>query len=497
MSRTQERVTAIVQPILFAWSAVFAMAAEVVTPPEALLRPLVVSAVFALAVLGVSLIATRNWPLASVLASGLVLFSVRNVLFGLALIGVVVWWYLIVLVRRLQDRKPPAPSVPRAASRASGILSLVLAGVTGWTLISAYANGDPNVSFAGLTARGTGGPSVYLLLLDGYPSEETLSADFQIDNSTFLNQLGERGFDVLEHAPTNYNKTWLTLASMFSGEYVDRLLAGYEIPGTGEMQIRWLSSMIQHAPLLDTFRQRGYVIKAVPSPFASTALRTADEYVDPGGLTELEVRLMSASPLSLLLRDPLLGFLLAGQERHVRDSIELTAQLAERAPETPQLVFSHIHSPHTPFVLHPEGTEPAYQPDCLPTFCPLWNSTAEELEFDPDDYRYGLETQLAELNRLLAQTVDRIIAADPSAIVVLMSDHGIRYSLEDLDEHYRAFLAVRAPGRDDLFPDGTSPVNILRLILRSLGEDIEPVEYERWNVEWTRYLDMQKAEVAR
>ena len=57
-----------------------------------------------------------------------------------------------------------------------------------------------------------------------------------------------------------------------------------------------------------------------------------------------------------------------------------------------------------------------------------------------------MKLQLDELNRLVLEALDRIQEVDPDAVVVLFSDHGIRYSLEDLDEHYRILLAARTPG---------------------------------------------------
>ena len=76
-----------------------------------------------------------------------------------------------------------------------------------------------------------------------------------------------------------------------------------------------------------------------------------------------------------------------------------------------------------------------------------------------------------------------------------MSDHGIRYSLEDLDEQYRILLAARTPNGEELFPDNESPVNVLRRILARLGEDVAPLEYERWESDWVRILHMDRAEM--
>ena len=71
---------------------------------------------------------------------------------------------------------------------------------------------------------------MYVILLDGYPRADTLQETFGIDNTAFTADLEDRGFTVSDGARANYNKTWLTLASMFNGSYVDRMLVDGQVP---------------------------------------------------------------------------------------------------------------------------------------------------------------------------------------------------------------------------------------------------------------------------
>jgi hypothetical protein len=488
-----ERLLAVIQPVLFAWATVFAMATDVVSTPAALVRPLLVSALIALAIFGLLLIVARSWMLAALFASGLVLFSVRQPAVGLALIALAVWWLLVVFLRRRGGRPQPRPDVLRFAVRASGFFSIALMAVTGWTLYSDVSAGNAAWDAPSYTATGSGGPNVYVLLADGYPRSDTLAETFDIDNGEFLADLESLGFVVSDGARANYNKTWLTLASMLNGTYIDRVLTD-DVPADGSIQIRWLAEVIHGAAMFDPFRDRGYVIRSVPSPFTSTSLTSVDDLIDIGGMTELEVRLISASPWAQVFRDPTLAFLRTEQSDVVRAALDTTAALAEESGTDPQLVITHVHSPHTPFVLHPEGTEPFPAPACQPTFCPFWNATIQELDIEFDEFRDGLEVQITELNRLILASVERIIDADPDALVILMSDHGIRYSLDDLDEHYRILLAARTPDGSALFLDDESPVNVLRGVLGHLGEPMDPLDYELWESDWFRVLDMERAE---
>ena len=326
------------------------------------------------------------------------------------------------------------------------------------------------------------------------PERIRSSDTFGRGNDEFIADLRSRGFDISEQARANYNKTWLTLASMFNGTYIDRMLVDGRVPEDAPSQVRWLSGMIERATVLDAFRERGYTIRTVPMPFTSTALTSADDIAEVGGLTEVEARLISVSPWAQIFRETALQFLATQQENVIDRSFDLTGEMAEEPSDQPQLVFSHVLSPHAPFLLHPEGAEAPPLPDCMPTLCSLFSTTAQEQGIEFAEFGASLDLQIKELNRLTLAAVDRITAADPSAIVVLLSDHGIRYSFADLDEHYKILLAARAPNGDPLFPEDESPVNVLRRILAFLGEDVPPLDYERWESDWIRILDMRKAQ---
>lgn len=489
-----ERLIAVLQPVMFTWAAIINLATSLAADPDAAFRSLAVGALIALAAFGLSLLLTRSWTLATLLASGFMLFTVRQTLAGLAMLTFAVWWLLVLLVRRYTGRRAPNWALPQFIARATGIFSIALVAVAGWGFASAVSAGQPEWNPPSYSADGSGGPNVYVILLDGYPRADTLQETFGIDNTEFTADLEDRGFTVSDGARANYNKTWLTLASMFNGSYVDRMLIDGRVPEEAPIQVRWLAGMIERAAMLDAFRDRGYLIRTVPTPFTSTALTSADEIADVGGLTEVEARLISLSPWAQIFREPVLDFLVAQQLSVIDRSLELTAAFAEVRADQPQLLFSHIHSPHTPFVLHPGETEPAPLPECLPTLCSMWSTTTEELGIGTAEFADAMELQLDELNRLVLEALDRIQKADPDAVVVLFSDHGIRYSLEDLDEHYRVLLAARTPDGETPFADNDSPVNILRGVLARLVEGVEPLEYERWDSDWVRIMDMERAE---
>jgi hypothetical protein len=485
-----ERLITLAQPLLYGAALVLLNFAGTHALVGTLMRPMLIVLAVAAALLGFAWLVTRSWTWAPVLASIVVLFSFWERIPAFVLAGVVVWWGLVRLIRLLQHRGLPPPMVPQAVARVSGIFSLaflcVHAGAVGYSL----ALSNPRLAAPDYGGGRQPGPNVYLVLLDGYPRADTLLNTFEINNQPFLDSLAARDFAISADARSNYNKTWLTLASMLNGAYVSELLDEERIPSENEIQLRWLHSMIDRAAILDIPRTAGYRIRTIPPPFTSAALTSADDYVDNGHISELEVRILSGSPWTALFRDRIARFLAEAQRSLVHDSLETTARLAEEPSDQAQFVLAHIHSPHTPFVLPEHGAEGVQ--DCFPSSCAFWSVPLEGLHVDFKQYRDGLAQQLAALNTIILDTVDRIIDADPSAAVILMSDHGIRYSLGDPEEQFRILLAARTPGKSDIYPQDASAVNVLRALFSAyLGSNTPPVAYRAWLGPWRSYLHLE------
>ena len=125
-----ERLLAVLQPVMFTWAAVIYMATSLAANPDAAVRSLVVGAVLAVAVFGICLLLTRSWTLATLLASGFMLFTVRQTLAGLAMLTFALWWLLVLLVRRMSGRQGPNPTLLRLWVRvllqAQQLMSLLL-----------------------------------------------------------------------------------------------------------------------------------------------------------------------------------------------------------------------------------------------------------------------------------------------------------------------------------------------------------------------------------
>jgi hypothetical protein len=318
-------------------------------------------------------------------------------------------------------------------------------------------------------------PDIYLILLDGYPRGDTLATAFGHDNRGFEAALTARGFSVASESHSNYTHSWLTMSSMLHGRHIADIPGLAPAGSTPPDQYRSLMRAIADGEMVRQLRRHGYRINAVPPPFRSLALSTADRYLDGGQLTDFEYSLLTNSQVSRLVLALSSDFYVSQQRDRFEaglDQIRSLAPVAATATE-PQFLLAHIFSPpHAPLVFGANG-ERIRMAACVPDRCSLW-------EFPDDEAWAGLGDQVAYLNERLLETIDGVLDANPDAIIVLMSDHGSRRSDRDPAEHFRTFFAARTPGQD-IFPADSDPVNVLRRLSDAyIGTDLGALPYEAW-----------------
>jgi len=481
------------QPIAFIAAILLDRWTVWATSGSVLIRPAIVLSVAAIVIGVVLWKASGSLPLSLLVTDVLVLFTLRELFLALVFGAVIAAWALLQAARRAMGARPFPAEVPWAMARSAGIFAIgfLVVGALG-AARSASAAG-PIMDLPSYQLRPTSEPNIYLVLLDGYPRADTLRDTFGIDNAPFLSALEDRGFDVSPDARTNYNKTWLTFASMLNGAYIDDMLGDQATPNHPTAELRWLQVLNSQARIPAALRDAGYAIRTVASQYTSTTLQSADTIVTPSQLNEFEIHLAASSPWTAFFRDQVADALAAGQAERVAETIDVTVELARTGSE-PQFVFSHVHSPHTPFVLTDDGSKPA-APACFPYGCSFWEPRLVRLEIDLDEYGRQLARQINRLNELVLDGMDRLLAADPDAIVILMSDHGLRFATDDTDEHYRSFFAARTPGHPDLFPPDIAPVNVLRTLVSAYFEaDAEPLAYRSWSLDWAYNLRLEARE---
>ena len=85
----------------------------------------------------------------------------------------------------------------------------------------------------------------------------------------------------------------------------------------------------------------------------------------------------------------------------------------------------------------------------------------------------------------MIETLREVVALNPDATMIVMSDHGARHHLDGTDEHFRILFAARGGELNVEFPDDASPVNLFRRILTSaFAADLPDLPYRAWASDW-------------
>jgi hypothetical protein len=323
-------------------------------------------------------------------------------------------------------------------------------------------------------------PDIYHLVLDGFGRPDVLRDRYGLDLGRVIGELTHRGFDVDSHRGTaNYAQTYLSLASMLNGTYLDEIGASFEGSGSRLPVRAWL----YHAEALTMLKALGYTIHLVGSEFDATfANPLADKCDCPRpGLGEFE---------TTVIRNTVFGASgLAGLDyRPHRRFIERQLQSLEALPgpgPRPRLVLAHLMSPHPPFIFDRTGR--AVSPSRPFSFDDgtLFRGTA-------DEYREGYRAQAEFLaSRAIALVDGWRRSSGTEAIIIVHGDHGPRRLFDaydarrtDAGEVIPVLLAIHwgTTTGDHV----TSLVNVYRELLRRFGLPVAQLEDRAYMSDFVR-----------
>jgi len=300
-------------------------------------------------------------------------------------------------------------------------------------------------------------PDIYLFLLDGYSRADELERQFGIDNTAFLDELRNRGFDVDDASRTNYTYTSLTLTSLLTMDYLRDVQPAPLAEGDLGQQLR---DAMQRGAGRAALHTAGYEIVASAAGWEGTSLRPlADRYLDRPELTDFERALLARTWIPDVPPVPQDLFF-----DHLRTRIDGVlddaARLAQDPADEPTFTLVHVPAPHLPIAFMADGSETPYDSRQYLAGRP------SEFGLTEEEYAAAYAGHVAHLNRRVLETVDVLMAADEPPVIVLMSDHGYN---GDSPVHTTAMLhnlfAAHTPGRPGLLEPSPTPVNLLRTIL--------------------------------
>jgi hypothetical protein len=413
---------------------------------------------------------------------------------------IVAWALLIgILLFAAWKARRVARQVSRFLNVAIALLLVVNVWSLGTTMASSRGVDDPvgELDVRLDPADPSDLPDIYYIIPDRYAGVTALRDVYGHDNEPFLNALEERGFSVARHAHANYMRTVTSLTSSLSMEHLDpAALAAEARDGSdwGPVYDR-VGGRLAVPAALD---ELGYTYVHLGNYFAPTSTNVdADITLSHREQDEFRNVLLQTT-LVRAFTDPNSapddGYDWPSLRELNLWQLATTEELADMPG--PKFVLSHLVITHEPYVHNEDGSFTGRE-------------QVEELGWT-ESYR----RQLVYANTRLLGIVDRIIAADPDAIILLQSDEGPfpdRIAVNDrldwpdasdteIEQKTGILFALRVPGADleaEGFHDRITPVNAFRMIFNArFGTDLPLREDRTWVYrdvtalyEWTDVTD--------
>jgi hypothetical protein len=446
----------------------------------------------AVVLLGLRLV-TGDWHWAALLTTVLVagFFGYGHVWVGLGGVldsqwPLIVAWGVLVAIALFAAWRFRA--FARRATPALNLVAALLLLMNSWGLTQAVvAHGasdpvQPEASRVDLDPGPGNAPDVYNIVLDRYAGSTALAEEYDFDNEPFLTALEDRGFRVARHSHANYIKTPLSLVSSLDMEFLDAAeLASEQESGRDRDPIHQLLRGRLVVP--SALKELGYQYVHVANWWQPSATNVdADRVFRYSGQDEFSAVLAQTTLLRAINEpeapssDPYDWQVLHNHTRYALDKLDEIPKLPG-----PKFVFAHLLIPHDPYVFDVDGS---------------FMGRSQVADQGPiDSYR----RQLQYANTRILGVIDRILAEDDDAVILLQADEGpfpARYAEDEwafrwrdatdaeLEEKFGILFAMRVPGADvDAagFHDEITPVNAWRVIFNArFGTDLEMFPDRVW-----------------
>lgn len=303
-------------------------------------------------------------------------------------------------------------------------------------------------------------PDIYFLLMDSYASTVALAKWYQFHNDldSFLLQ---KKFSVQANSRSNYNFTPFSMASILNMSYLQGIANPREVTINDYSNCEVL---IHNNEVIKMLNAAGYDIVN----YSIFNLAGHPTFVTQDFLP-LNTRLITERTMLACIRKDL-GWKLAKwypfkwfwgidimqDNRNNQDFIELVKTSAAKKSAKPRFVYGHFFMPHTPYYYDKNGK--------------LKDIATIIAEKDSGSIPIYLE-YLTYTNGRIREMITTIQQQNPSAVIILMGDHGNREKTSEAFpvHHFMNLNAVYYPDNDyNLLYDSISGVNQFRVVLNKL-----------------------------
>ena len=333
-------------------------------------------------------------------------------------------------------------------------------------------------------------PNVYYIILDSYAGSTVLKKTYGFDNSDFTSELIARGFHVSKNSYSNYQNTFLSLASSLNMEY----LTISDDLGIGSHDRRLIHKLWNDNKVTNIFKSYNYT--TVTMHIISSFSKLSDhELCQNPYLNEASIVFWESTMLKV-------GTKLLNIDQYYRDKILCkfdTLSDLHNSIDEPFFVYVHFLLPHPPFVFGPNGE--SLQPRSLtPGATTIWEDKSKYLN------------QVKFANKKIIEAIDQILQESTMPpIIILQSDHGSgrlpddAQNWNDSKKFNEAAISTMSilnvyylPDQNtELIYDSITPVNSFRLILNAyFNENFELLDDRSYYGSLSNFTDVTDILVA-
>lgn len=247
-------------------------------------------------------------------------------------------------------------------------------------------------------------PNVYYFIYDEHAGRQGLERYYDWDNKEFMDNLKQLGFNVSDSSHnTESCSTTVNVPNLLNLSYV---------ADPEEIEANNLKYM-KNPKLIQIFKENGYTVHLINH----TDFLDADDgkvLITSGHVDTISDYILGKSIFQVAedyyyahgRGNTEIGRYTNALEKVLR-TMEVCASLVDE--DNPTLTVGYISCPHVPFVVDSKG-----------------ESIDESTIHDWKDKELYLN-QLKYVNSCIETMVDNIIDSDPDAVIILQSDHGVRY----------------------------------------------------------------------
>lgn len=309
-------------------------------------------------------------------------------------------------------------------------------------------------------------PNIYFIILDGYAGEESLTNDFNFDNSDMINFLNELGFYHINNSFSNYGGTGLTTTSILNMNYLDKI-DGYS-PNNKLLEKKVFSNNL----VMKTLKDNGYNTFFIDGGAAMRDIKVSDKIFCHETDNGLLQTLIDTSFLTYVYQ----GFLWKSWEEIRNCGFTELENIGSDVNE-PFFVYAHLRTPHDPYTRDIDGNFIQYK------------ERLDQLDESTSNERYIY--QLKYTNQKMKEIIPKLLTVDKKPIIILISDHGWEQfpnnppTDADLKQWHSNFEVMYLPDIEEIERyNGISPVNIFRMIFDDyFGTKLERLEDRAYYVE--------------